>query len=90
MWFAGLARDAKLFPQRLGAKGSGAKTGMKELFAEPKIKKDGTLSKVCLISAFWHVFMTMHVSWTRRRLCSDGCCPRSLLAGNVLATCISF
>ena len=37
-------RDAALIPARLGAKAS--KTGMKELFAEPKVKKDGTLSKV--------------------------------------------
>ncbi len=39
-----LRRDATLFPARLGAKAG--KSGMKELFAEPKVKKDGTLSKV--------------------------------------------
>ena len=36
-------------PRRLGNGSSpSAKTGMKELFAEPKVKKDGTLSKACL------------------------------------------
>lgn len=42
-------RENVLVPKRLsnGASPS-AKTGMKELFAEPKVKKDGTLSKVRL------------------------------------------
>jgi hypothetical protein len=32
----------------MAVSGASAKTGMKELFAEAKVKKDGTLSKVWL------------------------------------------
>ena len=44
--FLWLCRDRKLFPQSLAV--TSAKTGMKELFAQPKMKKDGTASKVCV------------------------------------------
>ena len=37
--------ERRLFPSKLDAPTS-AKTGMKELFARPKLKKDGTQSKV--------------------------------------------
>ena len=43
-----MCRDQKLFPSKLGP--ISAKTGMKELFAQPKMKKDGTQSKVRI---FW-------------------------------------
>lgn len=38
-------RERKLFPTILSTQSS-AKTGMKELFAQPKVKKDGSKSKV--------------------------------------------
>ena len=42
-----LHREDVLVPKRMSNGTSpSAKTGMKELFAEPKVKKDGTLSKV--------------------------------------------
>ena len=37
--------EKRLFPPKLDVPKS-AKTGMKELFAQPKLKKDGTQSKV--------------------------------------------
>ena len=40
-----MCRDQKLFPTKLD-RPSSAKTGMKELFAQPKMKKDGTQGKV--------------------------------------------
>ena len=43
-------RDQKLIPTKLGPKRG--KTGMKELFAQPKLKKDGTQSKVCVLLCF--------------------------------------
>ena len=52
-------RDQKLFPSKLSGPTS-AKTGMKELFAQPKLKKDGTQSKVPIFS---HCFMA-NMAWS--------------------------
>lgn len=49
-----------------------AKTGMKELFAQPKLKKDGTQSKVLPLltcSVMCPSAWTLLLQWLRLRLC---------------------
>ena len=55
-----VCREKQLFPFKLDRPTS-AKTGMKELFAQPKMKKDGTQSKVriCTLIVLHHGLLSM-------------------------------